>query len=55
MGMQTSRKYDLSYLRMLGAQSIGENPPLFRQGFAICVTRLGGLFFVEINLKIKLE
>jgi hypothetical protein len=30
---------------MLGAQSTGEEPPLFRQGFAIRGTRLGGLFF----------
>jgi hypothetical protein len=30
--------------KTLGAQSAGEKPPLFRQGFAICGTRLGGVF-----------
>ena len=34
MGMQTSCE---TCPQTLGAQNSGENPPLFRQGFAICL------------------
>jgi len=52
MGMQTSRFSLIGsgymplarWIRTMGAQSTGENLSLFRQGFAIYGTRLGGLF-----------